>query len=94
MLYSIQNSGGEVYGIFRVPPNTKSAEGLAHEVKAELSDILGINGVRDTPLYTSETNTFENRVVIDIQAGFRDQEEKLARVHETIGRLTVSPPQE
>jgi hypothetical protein len=89
MLYSIQNSYGEVYGIYKMPACTKSAEGLAHELKVELRDILGINGIRDAPLFTSETNSFEDRVVIDIEAGFRDREERLSRIHDTIGRLTV-----
>ncbi len=89
MLYSIQNSYGEVYGIYEMPPCNKSAEGLAHELKDELSDILGINGVRDAPLYRAETKTMEDRVVIDIEAGFRDREERLSRIHDAIGRLTV-----
>lgn len=93
MLYSIQNSTGRVYGIFPVPPSTKSAEGLAHELKAELGDILGTNSVRDAPLYQSATETFEDRVVIDIQANVRNEAERLARVHETIGRLTTPPPE-
>lgn len=93
MLYSIQDSTGRVYGIFPMPRCTKSAEGLAHELKAELGDILGINGVRDAPLYRSATETFEDRVVIDIQTGTRDEASRLARVHETIGRLTVPTPE-
>ena len=72
-----------------MPPSTKSAEGLAHELKAELGDILGTNSVRDAPLYQSATETFEDRVVIDLQVNLRNEDERLARVHETIGRLTV-----
>ena len=91
MLYSIQNSYGKVYGIFPMPETTKSAEGLAHELKTELDDILGINGVRDSPLYTSRTGEKQDRVVIDIVPAYGQEEAHLARVHETVGRLAVIP---
>ena len=93
MLYSIQNSTGRVYGIFPMPPSTKSAEGLAHELKAELGDILGINSVCDAPLYQSATELFEDRVVIDLQVNAHNEKERISRVHETIGRLTVPSPE-
>ncbi len=94
MLYSIQNSTGRVYGIFHVPPTTKSAEGIAHELKGELDGMLGINGVRDSPLYTSATESFEDRVVIDILASPMTEDERVILVHETVGRIALSTPKE
>ena len=94
MLYSVQNAFGEVYGTFRMPPSGKSAEVLAAELGAELSDILGINGVRDCPLtLDSRTQEKEDRVVIDIEPVFGQEDVRIARIHETVGRLTLSNEQ-
>ncbi len=89
MRYSIQNAFGEVYGIFPMPPTNKSAEGLAHELREELGDILGINSVRDVPLGNSRTGEIEDRVVVDIEPVYPEENQRIARVHETIGRLTT-----
>lgn len=92
MLYSVQNSYGEVYGIFEMPPTTKSAEVWAHELKLELGDILGINGVRDMPLISSHYQEPQDRVVIDIEPVYGQEQERIARIHETIGRLATPTP--
>lgn len=78
MLYVIQNSFGEVYGIFPMPATTKSAEGIAHILKDKLADILGSNGVLDAPLMTATDSGYVpvDRVIIDISP-----------VSEELGRL-------
>ncbi len=89
MLYSIQNSYGEVYGIYPMPKTNKSAEGLAHELKTELEDILGNNGVNDSPLWDSQSGRKEDRVVIDITPVSGQEQARIERIHQTIGRLTT-----
>jgi hypothetical protein len=87
MLYSIQNAYGQVYGIFPMPDSNQSSEVWAAELGAELGDILGINGVRDTPLASSASGEKQDRIVIDIEPS--KDEEKVARIHETVARLAL-----
>jgi hypothetical protein len=92
MKYSIQNAFGEVYGISPTPRTTMSAEVLAHALREELHDILGINGVRDSPLRNSASGYEEGRVVVDIEPVFNEEDARIARVHETVSRLTPPRP--
>ena len=88
MRYSIQNSGGEVYGVFPVPqPTTISAEELRDGLSFELETDLGINGVSLT------TDTVEgdpvDRVVVDIRLDYASEAERIARVHTTVASLAT-----
>ncbi len=89
MLYSIQNSYGEVYGVFRMPPTNISPDVWASDLKGKLSDILGFNGIKDSPLVLdSDTGETEDRVVIDIEPVY-DIEDRLLRVHQTVARTAA-----
>jgi len=93
MLYSIQNSFGEVYGIFPMPDCGMTANDWAAQLSTELKDIASSrNGVRITPLAVSDgSGGYEmvDRVVIDIEPVYATEEARIARVHETIGRLAA-----
>jgi len=90
MLYSIQNAFGEVYGIYEMPPTSQTASAIGQALSTELADILGHNGVTDAPLVIdSKTGEKRDRIVIDIDPLQGDESVRLARVHETIGRLTA-----
>jgi hypothetical protein len=88
MLYSIQNSFGEVYGIYEMPNTGKSAEVIAAELGETLAPILGINGVRDVPFVRSEPPVREDRVVIDIDPSGQVND-KLIRVGQAIANLAL-----
>jgi hypothetical protein len=90
VLYSIQNASGEVYGIFPMPSSNQSPEVWAAELGTELSDILGINGVKDSPLCSLGSDEVHERVVIDIDHWRSGIEERIERVHETIARLATT----
>lgn len=89
MLCSIQNEFGEVYDVFPMPVTGMSAEVLAMELGAKLSDIIGRNGVRDVPLFRAQTETREDRVVVDINPYGGEIEEMIDRVYAAIGSLTL-----
>jgi hypothetical protein len=87
-LYSIQNSGGEVYGIFRMSDDIDLPpwewEGRLTE---ELADILGINGVRTSPLEVDGVQ--QDRVVIDIDP-YKSTAENIKRVHLAVGFICLT----
>ncbi|CAN5400508.1 hypothetical protein BH09PAT4_BH09PAT4_00710 [soil metagenome] len=89
MLCSIQNEFGEVLDVFPMPRTGMSAEVVASELGALLSDIVGRNGVRDVPLHDSKTGQKQDRVVVDIDPWSGPQEAKLLRVYEAIGSLAL-----
>ena len=86
MLYSIQNAGGQVYGFFNMSAAGQSRDVWAAELGAELDPILGINGVVASEI-KGQNGLPEDHIVIDIDF-CPDEAERLATVHETIGRLT------
>ncbi len=53
MIYSIQNSYGEVYGKYPLPEWAElSTQEWAERLRGELGTILGFNGVAASPLVT------------------------------------------
>jgi hypothetical protein len=90
MLYSIQNSGGQVYGIYEAPAALISPEVMAATLKDRLSDIVGLNGVVDAPLRSSNGSK-EDRILIDI-VPYPDEEARLERVHRAIGQIAREYP--
>jgi hypothetical protein len=95
MLYSVQNSGGQVYGTYEMPPSDMSTEVWAAELGSELEDILGINGVRDSGLLKADGQggyVKVPRIVVDIDPWCGSESTKLARVHQTIGRIATQHP--
>lgn len=86
-LYSIQNSGGEVYGIFAMPGeddlDASEWEGLLTE---RLDDVIGINGVR-SGRFTYD-GIEQERVVIDLNP-YKASPEIIDRVHMTVGYICL-----
>jgi hypothetical protein len=90
VLYSLQNAFGEVYGTWQMPPNNRSADVWVSELRHELADILGINGVCESGVRAFETDgTPTEKLVIDIEPSYLHEQERLERVHMTIGRLAT-----
>jgi len=87
-LYSIQNSGGEVYGVFPMPGedelDASEWEGLLTD---QLGDVLGINGVRSSRI--SYDGTEYDRVVIDIDP-LKATLEIVDRVHLAVGYICLA----
>lgn len=84
MIYQVQNACGEVHGRWLLPQDRQiSAEGWARLLRAELVDILGVNGVVDVPL-VSGTETVD-RVVVDIDPF--NPGANMERVHQAIGKI-------
>ena len=87
-LYSIQNSGGEVYGIFDMPGEDRlDPSEWEGRLTIELQDILGINGVRyDTFTYEGID---QERIVIDLKP-YGTTMEDVDRVHMVVGSICLS----
>ena len=91
MLYTIQNSYGEVYGKFPLPEHAElSAEEWADKLRGKLGDILGINGVEAAPLLlNSQTGETVDRVVVDIQFDPNHASDYVQHVHETVDGIAL-----
>lgn len=91
MKYSVQNPFGEVYGTYNMPDTDKSPEILADELRTELGDILGLNGVMVASMRSSPKAHPEDRVIIDVgpTPDRTEMNARLARVHRAVGKLAV-----
>jgi hypothetical protein len=87
-LYSIQNSGGEVYGVYDMPgEDALEPSEWEGQLTHELRDVLGINGV------WCGTATYDGveceRVVIDLDP-LKANNEVVDRVHMTVGYICLA----
>ncbi|MGH7142438.1 MAG: hypothetical protein ACREF5_03185 [Candidatus Saccharimonadales bacterium] len=94
MKFSMQQSYDEVLGSWEVPTD-KTHEQMLGELRTELAEDIGLNGIKISSTPNRETNEAERHIVIDVKEDNSDsyreiQKQRQGRIYETVGRLAVS----